>query len=68
MTEGVFVPASPGSAVYQRGGSFLRALFIPSAARIPAGFRAAQFNYSEFAGNAVAAGISNLYYPRKTAH
>jgi hypothetical protein len=67
MTEGV-IPSllHQDPRYYQRGrGSFLRRVaYTVSRSVITRGDSGhAEFNYSELAGNAVAAGISNLYYP-----
>lgn len=69
MTEGVFPSLlHQDPRYYQRGrGSLLRrAVYTISRSAITRSDSGqAQFNYSEFAGNAVAAGISNLYYLRE---
>jgi hypothetical protein len=69
MTEGIFPSLlRQDPRYYQRGsGSFLRR-FVYTVSRsviTRSDSGRAQFNYSEFAGNAVAAGISNLYYPQE---
>ena len=69
MTEGVFPSLlHQDPRYYQRGrGSLLRrvAYTVSRSVITRSDSGHAQFNYSEFAGNAVAAGISNLYYPQQ---
>ena len=67
MTEGVFpsvLHEDPRYFKLTQGGFFQRTRYAISrifVTRTDAG--RTQFNYSEIAGNAMAAGISNLYYP-----
>lgn len=69
MTEGAFPSLlRQDPRYYQRGrGSFLRRVAYTVSrsfiSRSDSGRE--EFNYSELAGNAVAAGISNFYYPRE---